>query len=88
MLPRYFRRAAQGGVIRTQGSGYFGSPTAFAAAPGLRLDEHAGTIKAALPELKHRPSEYVKSGRYSRASKFLKVQPSQIWSLISSAIMS
>ena len=64
MLPRYFRRAAQGGVIRTQGSGYFGSPAAFAATPGLRLDEHAETIKAALPELKHRPSEYVKSGRY------------------------
>ena len=30
----------------------------------MRLDEHAETIKAALPELKHRPSEYVKSGRY------------------------
>jgi predicted TIM-barrel fold metal-dependent hydrolase len=29
-----------------------------------RLDEHAETIKAALPELKHRPSEYVCSGRY------------------------
>ena len=29
-----------------------------------RLDEHAETIKAALPELKHRPSEYVMSGRY------------------------
>ena len=29
-----------------------------------RLDEHAETIKAALPELKHRPSEYVRSGRY------------------------
>jgi predicted TIM-barrel fold metal-dependent hydrolase len=28
-----------------------------------RLDEHAETIKAALPELKHRPSEYVMSGR-------------------------
>ena len=30
----------------------------------MRLDEHAKTIKAALPELKHRPSEYVMSGRY------------------------
>jgi predicted TIM-barrel fold metal-dependent hydrolase len=30
----------------------------------MRLDEHARTIKAALPELKHRPSEYVTSGRY------------------------
>jgi uncharacterized protein len=29
-----------------------------------RLDEHARTIKAALPELQHRPSEYVTSGRY------------------------
>jgi predicted TIM-barrel fold metal-dependent hydrolase len=29
-----------------------------------RLDEHAETIKAALPQLKHRPSEYVTSGRY------------------------
>ncbi len=29
-----------------------------------RLDEHAETIKAALPALKHRPSEYVMSGRY------------------------
>jgi predicted TIM-barrel fold metal-dependent hydrolase len=29
-----------------------------------RLDEHAETIKAALPALKHRPSEYVTSGRY------------------------
>jgi uncharacterized protein len=29
-----------------------------------RLDEHAETIKAALPELKYRPSEYVMSGRY------------------------
>ena len=29
-----------------------------------RLDEHAETIKAALPELKHRPSDYVTSGRY------------------------
>jgi uncharacterized protein len=29
-----------------------------------RLDEHAETIKAALPELKRRPSEYVTSGRY------------------------
>src|ERR671927_74227 len=29
-----------------------------------RLDEHAETIKAALPELKYRPSEYVTSGRY------------------------
>jgi predicted TIM-barrel fold metal-dependent hydrolase len=29
-----------------------------------RLDEHAETIKAALPELKHRPSEYVTGGRY------------------------
>jgi uncharacterized protein len=29
-----------------------------------RLDEHAETIKAALPTLKHRPSEYVTSGRY------------------------
>jgi predicted TIM-barrel fold metal-dependent hydrolase len=29
-----------------------------------RLDEHAETIKAALPRLKHRPSEYVTSGRY------------------------
>ena len=29
-----------------------------------RLDEHAETIKAALPRLKRRPSEYVTSGRY------------------------
>jgi len=29
-----------------------------------RLDEHAETIKAALPELACRPSEYVTSGRY------------------------
>jgi predicted TIM-barrel fold metal-dependent hydrolase len=29
-----------------------------------RLDEHAETIKAALPELRQRPSEYVTSGRY------------------------
>jgi predicted TIM-barrel fold metal-dependent hydrolase len=29
-----------------------------------RLDEHAETIKAALPELQRRPSEYVTSGRY------------------------
>jgi len=29
-----------------------------------RLDEHAETIKAALPALRHRPSEYVTSGRY------------------------
>ena len=29
-----------------------------------RLDEHAETIKAALPTLKQRPSEYVTSGRY------------------------
>lgn len=29
-----------------------------------RIDEHALTIKAALPELKQKPSEYVMSGRY------------------------
>jgi tetratricopeptide (TPR) repeat protein len=29
-----------------------------------RLDEHAKTIKAALPELAHKPSEYVTGGRY------------------------
>jgi predicted TIM-barrel fold metal-dependent hydrolase len=29
-----------------------------------RLDEHSDTIKAALPELAHRPSDYVTSGRY------------------------
>jgi predicted TIM-barrel fold metal-dependent hydrolase len=29
-----------------------------------RLDEHAESIKAALPPLKHKPSEYVLSGRY------------------------
>jgi predicted TIM-barrel fold metal-dependent hydrolase len=29
-----------------------------------RLDEHAATIKAALPELRLRPSDYVCSGRY------------------------
>jgi uncharacterized protein len=29
-----------------------------------RLDEHAETIKAALPALKRRPSDYVTSGRY------------------------
>jgi uncharacterized protein len=29
-----------------------------------RLDEHAETIKAALPALRHRPSAYVTSGRY------------------------
>src|SRR5262249_31391645 len=29
-----------------------------------RLDEHAETIKAALPALKLKPSEYVTSGRY------------------------
>jgi hypothetical protein len=27
----------------------------------MRLDEHAENIKAALPEMKHRPSEYVMS---------------------------
>jgi uncharacterized protein len=30
----------------------------------MRLDEHAETIKAALPALARRPSEYVSSGRY------------------------
>jgi hypothetical protein len=30
----------------------------------MRLDEHADTIRAALPELKMKPSEYVMSGRY------------------------
>jgi hypothetical protein len=30
----------------------------------MRLDEHAETIRAALPELKMKPSEYVMSGRY------------------------
>jgi uncharacterized protein len=30
----------------------------------MRIDEHAETIKAGLPELKHKPSEYVLSGRY------------------------
>src|SRR5262245_65669574 len=29
-----------------------------------RLDEHAETVRAALPELQQRPSEYVMSGRY------------------------
>ena len=29
-----------------------------------RLDEHAETIKAALPELAHKPSKYVTGGRY------------------------
>lgn len=29
-----------------------------------RLDEHAHSIAAALPPLKHSPSEYVRSGRY------------------------
>jgi predicted TIM-barrel fold metal-dependent hydrolase len=29
-----------------------------------RLDEHAKTVKAALPDLQHQPSEYVLSGRY------------------------
>jgi uncharacterized protein len=29
-----------------------------------RLDEHAETVKAALPELGHKPSEYVTGGRY------------------------
>jgi hypothetical protein len=29
-----------------------------------QLDEHAQTIKAALPELGHKPSEYVTGGRY------------------------
>jgi predicted TIM-barrel fold metal-dependent hydrolase len=29
-----------------------------------RLDEHAETIRAALPRLRHRPSEYVTGGRY------------------------
>jgi hypothetical protein len=29
-----------------------------------RLDEHAETIKTALPELDHKPSEYVTGGRY------------------------
>jgi len=29
-----------------------------------RIDEHARTIKAAVPELKHKPSDYVLSGRY------------------------
>jgi uncharacterized protein len=30
----------------------------------MRLDEHADTIRAALPELKMKPSEYVMGGRY------------------------
>ncbi len=30
----------------------------------MRIDEHAETIKAALPELKQKPSEYVLCGRY------------------------
>ena len=30
----------------------------------LRLDEHAETISAALPELARKPSEYVTGGRY------------------------
>ncbi|HKA46405.1 MAG TPA: amidohydrolase family protein [Burkholderiales bacterium] len=30
----------------------------------MRIDEHAETIKAALPPLKQKPSEYVLSGRY------------------------
>src|SRR5262249_9917436 len=29
-----------------------------------RIDEHAHTVKAALPELQYKPSEYVLSGRY------------------------
>ena len=29
-----------------------------------RIDEHAHTVKAALPELAHKPSEYVLGGRY------------------------
>jgi predicted TIM-barrel fold metal-dependent hydrolase len=29
-----------------------------------RIDEHAETVKAALPELAHKPSEYVLGGRY------------------------
>jgi predicted TIM-barrel fold metal-dependent hydrolase len=29
-----------------------------------RLDEHAQSISAALPALQHKPSEYVRSGRY------------------------
>jgi len=29
-----------------------------------RIDEHAQTVKSAIPELKHKPSEYAKSGRY------------------------
>src|SRR4029077_19454830 len=29
-----------------------------------RIDEHAQTVKSALPELKHKPSEYAKGGRY------------------------
>ena len=29
-----------------------------------RIDEHAETIRSALPELAHKPSEYVLSGRY------------------------
>jgi predicted TIM-barrel fold metal-dependent hydrolase len=29
-----------------------------------RIDEHAQTIKAALPALEGKPSEYVRSGRY------------------------
>jgi hypothetical protein len=37
-----------------------------------RLDEHAETIKVALPELGHKPSEYVTGGGTSRASKFPK----------------
>ena len=32
--------------------------------PRTRIDEHAETVKAALPELRHKPSEYVLSGRY------------------------
>jgi predicted TIM-barrel fold metal-dependent hydrolase len=41
----------------------------------MRLDEHANTIRAALPELKMKPSEYVMSGRYFQSIEVPEGEP-------------
>ena len=46
-----------------------------------RLDEHAKTIKAALPELKGLPSSYVRNGRY-----FQSIEPPEGADLTNSVI--
>ena len=40
-----------------------------------RFDEHADTIKAALPALKMKPSEYGASGRYFQSSAMPAAAP-------------